>query len=96
MRREILGLDNAKDIVFTQDQMLFAINFDFRARVFAEEDTVADFDVRLGKGAVVQDFAVADSDDFAFNGLFFSSVRNDDAARSFLFCFNPFDKDPIL
>ena len=76
--------------------MLGTVNLHFGSRVLAEQDLVADFDVRLAQGAVVQDLAVADSDHFAFHRLLFCVVRDDDPANGLLFAFQALHQDTIL
>ena len=52
----MLLFDNAEDIFLAHDQMLFAVNIDFRAGIFAEKNTIVDFDIERGDLAVVTGF----------------------------------------
>src|SRR3546814_6004985 len=77
--------DDAEDVRFLHNQQLFAVDLDFGARPFAEQDAVAGLDVERGDLAVVGAGARTDRDDFAFLRLFLGSVGADDAAgRLFL------------
>jgi hypothetical protein len=55
-----------QDLVLAQDQHVFAVDADVRARVLSEQDLVADLDVEGDLRAVLQDLAVAGGEDFAF------------------------------
>ncbi len=69
---EVLFLDDAEDFFFAHDQELFAVQLDFSARVFAEEDGVALLHVEREDLALVVRLALADSNDFALLRLLFS------------------------
>src|ERR1035441_3004997 len=58
-----LLLDDAEDFFLAHDQELFAVQFDFGARVFAEEDGVALLDVQREDLALVVRLALADSNE---------------------------------
>ena len=59
---------------------------DVGAGIFAEQDAVACFDLRGNQLALVVAGAGANGDDFAFHGLFFGGVGNDDpTSGAFLF-----------
>ena len=68
--KKALCFQNAHDFVFFHDQQVFAVDLDFGAAPLAEEHAVADFHVERDAVAVVVTCAFADSDDFAFAGLF--------------------------
>src|SRR4051812_26813316 len=89
-------LEDGEEIFFLEDQMLFAVDFDFGAGIFAEDDRVARFDLRLAARAVVQDFAGADRDDFRFHRTLFGVVRDDDAARGLFLGGEALDQDAVL
>ena len=55
--------EDAEDFFLAHDDQLLVINLDFRARVLAEQDAVALFDVEGAHLAVFVDLAFADSDD---------------------------------
>src|SRR3546814_14274403 len=56
--------DDAEDVRFLHNQQLFAVDLDFGARPFAEQDAVAGLDVERGDLAVVGAGARTDRDDF--------------------------------
>src|SRR4051794_13152655 len=64
-----LLLDDREDVVFAQDEVLFAVQLDLAARVLAEQDLVARLDLQLAQAAVVELLAVADGDDLGLDGL---------------------------
>jgi hypothetical protein len=72
--------ENGQDLVLAQDEHVFAVDTDVRARILPEQDLVADLDVEGDLRAVLQDLAVAGGDDFAFLGLFLGRVGDDDPA----------------
>jgi hypothetical protein len=76
--------DDPEDVAFLHDQQVFAVNLDFGARPFAEQDLVAGLDVQRGDLAIFGLGAGAGGDDFPFLGLFLGGVGNDDAASRFL------------
>src|SRR6266568_4853619 len=73
-------LDDAHHVGFLHDDELFAIQLDFRARPFAEQDAIALLDVERVKRAVLAARAGTDGDDLAFHRLFLGGVGDDDAA----------------
>src|SRR6185295_9424547 len=74
-----LGQDS-QDFVLAQDEDVFAVDADLRARILAEEDLVADLDVESDLRPVLQHLAVAGGEDLAFLGLLLGRVRDDDPA----------------
>src|SRR5205814_7864105 len=89
-------LDDAEDVVLAQNQVLFTVDFHFGARVLAEQNRVAGFHVELANLAVLENLAVADGDDFAFDRLLFGGVGDDDPALALLFFLDPLDDDAVL
>ena len=53
-------------------------------------------DVELAHGAVLEDFAVADRNDLAFDGLLFGGVGDDDPALGLLFFLDALDDHAVL
>src|SRR5882672_7384873 len=70
----------SQDFVLAQDQHVFAVDADVRARVLSEQDLVADLHVEGDLRPVLQDLAVAGGEDFTFLGLFLGRVGDDDPA----------------
>ena len=88
--------DDAEDVRFLHDQQLFAIDLDFGARPFAEQDAVARLDVERGHLAIVGADARTDGDDFAFLRLFLGGVGNDDATSRFFFGLDTADEHSVV
>src|SRR6185369_8688984 len=77
-----LGQDG-EDFVLTEDQDVFAVDADVRARVLSEQDLVADLDVEGGE-------------DFAFLGLLLGRVGDDDPALRGLLLLDATDDQTIV
>jgi hypothetical protein len=78
--------DDAEDVGFVDDEVVLAIDFDFGAAVFGDEDFVAL--LHGEESADVFAFVVlagAESDDFCLLGLLLCRVRKEDAASGFFF-----------
>jgi hypothetical protein len=77
--------------------VFLAIEFDFRAAVFADEDAVAFLDFERNPFAIVVGFADAERDDEAFHRFFLGGIGNDDSAlfAIFFLFFDRFNEDPI-
>src|SRR6266851_4500492 len=73
-------VDDAHHVGFLHDDELFAVQLDFRARPFAEQDAIALLDVERMKRAVLAARPGPDGDDLAFHRLFLGGVGDDDAA----------------
>jgi hypothetical protein len=89
-------LDDAEDLVFLQNQQLVAIDFDFRAGIFAEENAVAGFHFERGPLARIQEFAITDSLDQGLLGLLLRAVGDDDPTAALLTFFQPFYENSIV
>src|SRR5713226_6327045 len=74
-------VDDAHHVGFLHDDQLFAVQLDFRARPFAEQNAVALLDVDRMQLAVLAAGARTDGDDLALHRLFLDGVGDDDAAR---------------
>src|SRR5471032_1503108 len=88
--------DDRHDVFFAHDHQFLAVHFDGLAGVFAEQDAVAYFDIQRTDFAVVEDFAIADGQDFALIRFFGGCVRNDQVGGSFGFLVEAFDDDAIV
>src|SRR5277367_6469903 len=75
-----LLLDDAENVLFAEDEVVFALNLHFGAGVLAEQDGVAGLDVERADLAVLENLAVADGDDFALKRLLLGAVGDDDSA----------------
>src|SRR5262249_55526224 len=78
--------DHAEHFFLAHDDEILAVQLDFGAGVFAEEDAVAFFHVERTDLALLADLAFAGGDDFAFLWLFFGGIGDDNAAAGG-FCF---------
>src|SRR3979490_2601096 len=88
--------ENAHDVALLHDQQLLAVELDLGARPFAEQHAVADLEVDRDQLAGLIKAARTDGGDFALRGLFLGTVRNDDAACSFVFGIDAFDHDAVV
>src|SRR6266853_5146521 len=95
IRWDLLG-DDAHDVVFAHDQILGAFDLYRLARVFSEQDAVADFDVERAHLAVFENLAFADRDDFALIGLLPGGVGNDDPACRLVFRIETLHHDAVV
>src|SRR5260221_7997488 len=73
-------VDDAHHVGFLHDDELLAVQLDFRARPFAEQDAIALLHVERMQRAVLAAGAGTDGDDLAFHRLFLRGVGDDDAA----------------
>src|SRR3954447_17764955 len=77
--------DDAEDVALRHDEQILAVDPDFGARPFAEQDLVAGLDVERAHRAVLRLGAGAGGDDLALLRLLLGGVRDDDpAGRLFL------------
>lgn len=67
---QILLLQDPQYVSFGEKQEFLAIFFDIHAGIFGKEDSVAHFDFERYASAVIEHFAGADSNDFAFLRFF--------------------------
>src|SRR5438876_1217529 len=81
--------DDAEDVVLAHDQESFAVDFDFGAAVFRNEDLVPFLHGEIHLFALFVHLTGAESDHFAFLRFFFRSIGNDDPA---FFCFLLFER----
>ncbi len=88
--------DDAQNVAFLHDEQVFAIDLDFGARPFAEQDAVAGLDVQRRDLAVFGLGTGADGHDFAFLRLFLGGVGDDDATSSLLFRFYAANENTVV
>src|SRR6185436_3811214 len=82
------SLEDAQNLVFAHDEILFAINLDFRSAVLAKQNAVALLYVEGLTGTVFFIFSLADRDDFTFLWFFLGGVGDDDAPSHLLTLFD--------
>src|SRR5216684_1828827 len=91
-----VAFDDGQHVILLHDEVLLAIQLDLLARILAEQDPVARFDVEGDPLAVVVHLPVARGDDRALLRLLFGGVRDDDPA-DFLFAFvDALDNDAVV
>src|SRR5579864_1992838 len=90
------ALDGRKDLVFSHDQVLHAVQLDLLAGVLAEEDGIARFHVELHPISVVADLAVARGDHRTALRFFLRGIRDDDAADLLFAFLEAFDENPVV
>src|ERR1700733_9897648 len=82
----LIRRQNAEDVVLAHDEVLGTFHFGLAAGVFPEENAVTGFDVERDQLAIVEPFAVAYRDDFAFVRFLLRRIGDDNAvARSLFF-----------
>ena len=80
-------LKNAEDVAFLHDEKVFAVDLDFSAGPFAEENAVAFFHIESDELTLLIASAGTDCDNFALLRLLLGRVRYDDPALRALFLF---------
>src|SRR5579885_906667 len=88
-------LEHAQDVVLAQDQMLLALDFDFAARVLAEQDLVAGLHIGREQLALLGHLALAHRDHLAFLRLLFRGVGDDNPALGLLLFLDTLDQNAI-
>src|SRR5690242_13994545 len=100
MRKRGLGdrllLDHAEHVLFTQDEVILALDLDLGARVLAEEHAITGLDVERANLAVLEDLTVADGDDLTLERLLLGRVGDDDAALGLVLLGDALDDEAIL
>src|SRR5271157_5406133 len=87
------ALDDAHDVAPLHDQELLAIELDFSARPFAEQNPVSGLEIKRNQLAALVATARSDGDHFAFLRLLLGGVGNNDPAFGFLFRVDTPDDD---
>jgi hypothetical protein len=77
-------LDDAQDLAFPHDEILFIVEPNFVPGILAEEDLVSDLQVHRESFAVVGQLPGTNGDDFPFLRFFFRRVGNDDSVGASL------------
>jgi hypothetical protein len=73
-------LHNAENFVLAHDQIFFAVHLDVAAGIFAEQNSVADFDIDRNQLSIIEALAVPDGDDLGLLRLFLGRIGDNDAA----------------
>src|SRR5262245_11858456 len=91
------ALHHGQDVVLAHDEELLAVDLDFRARVFPEEDLVADLDVERGHFALVVHLALAGRDHLAVLRLLLRRVGDvEPALRLLHLVLEPLHENAVL
>src|SRR3954469_6534419 len=90
------SVHDGHDVFFAHHEQLVAVDLDGGARVFAEEDLVADLHVDGGDFALVVLLAGADGEHFALVGLLGGGVGDDDARSGLALFFEALDDHAVM
>src|SRR2546422_8136923 len=91
-----LAFDDGQHVILFHDEVLLAIQLDLLARILAEQDPVARFDVERDPLAVVCHLPVDGGDDRALLRLLFGGVRDDDPADVLFAFVEALNKDAVV
>ena len=91
-----LALDDREDVTSRENEVLDPVVLDFGSAVLRVQDDVADSDIEGNAISVVVDAAGADGDNFAFLGLLFGRVGNNDSRRRDLLSSELLNDDAIF
>ena len=89
------AVKNSQNVTLSKNEIFHAVEFDFSAGIFREENLVTDFEFHRLAGALFVKLARTNSQNFAVLRLFFGGVWKDDAARGLFFSFELLDYDPV-
>lgn len=87
--------DNAENIVFAEKLVGFLVKLDFGTTILADEDLVADFDLKRNVVTVVVFLASAENNNSCFLRFFLSGVGYDYPALDLLVIIDGLDEDAI-
>jgi hypothetical protein len=90
-----LAFEHSKNIVLTQDQVLFAFELDLAAGVLAKQDAIARLNVWGKQFSILGHFALAHRHDSAFLWFFLGGIGDNDSSLSLFFFLNPPDENSI-
>jgi hypothetical protein len=87
--------DFGEDFVFAENQVLLAVNRDVVSGVFAEQNAIADLDVK-GAAMALFHFSGANGNDFALMGFLLSRIWDDNSTLRGFFLFQSADQDTVM
>src|SRR6185437_12588803 len=87
--------EHAQNVVFAQNQVIFALELHLAARILAEQNAVARLHVGCDKIALFGPAALADRDYLAFLRLFLRGVGNDNPALGLVLFLDTLHQNPI-
>src|SRR5438105_1999393 len=79
------ALSDAQYLVFANNQVFLAFQFELRACVFPDEHRITWSDVQRNRLAIVVDATTADSHHPSLLGLFLGCIRDDDSTNSLFY-----------
>ena len=88
--------DDGQHLILFHNEVLLAVELDLLARILAEQDPVARFDVEGDPLAVVVHLPVADGNDGALLRLLFGRVRDNDSADLLFAFLKAADNDAVV
>src|SRR6266849_8832823 len=91
-----VAFDDGQHVILLHDEVLLPLQLDLLARILAEQDPVARFDVERDPLAVVVHLPVADGGDRALLRLLFGAVRDDDPPDLLVAFLEAVDDDPVV
>src|SRR4051794_33009820 len=91
-----LTYDLRENVRLAEDLVLFAVDFDFRSTVLAEDHFVANGDRKLTAVARIEQLARARRYDLPTLRLFLSRIRQHDPASRHLFSLQRLNNNPII
>jgi len=89
------SVNDAEDVGLGEDEVLFAVDFDFGATVFRDEHFVVHLDGEFDEFAIVIATAGADGDHKSFLWFFFGAVWENDASCGDAVCFDAFYENAL-
>src|SRR3970040_1674762 len=92
---QALVLDDGKDVLLADDEVLLVVQLELRARVLREEDLLALLHVHRVALALVVARARPEGDNHPLLGLLLGRVRKDDAALGHLLALEGLDHDTV-
>src|SRR5689334_11913910 len=95
-REAVESVEIREQIVFAEDQVLFAIDLHFGAAVLAEQHLVASLHLEGDDLAVLVALTRADGDDLGLDRLLFRRVRNEQTTRSLGLLIETLDQNSIV
>src|SRR5262249_16892187 len=90
------SLHHRKNVVFRHDQVFFAFDGDFVARIRREQNAIALLHLEASAFAVFQELSVAQAQHFALTRLLLGGVGENDAAGGLFLGFETLDYELVV
>jgi hypothetical protein len=91
-----LFLYDRKDVVLAQNDVFFAVEFDFGPQVLADEHYVAHHDRGRLQPAILEELAASDGDNARFEWLLLGGIGDEEAAGGLAFVSESFRQYAIM